>query len=92
MRCRLLFTAVGIGTQLAQLDPVFRRCQAKKLGASIDPRDRNGERRGLRLSYERIFIMLRIHTIDVEFLYTTRRRGEINGARVLEVITASIIR
>lgn len=73
MRCRLLFTAVGIGTQLAQLDPVFRRCQAKKLGASIDPRDRNGERRGLRLSYERIFIMPRIYRRRIS-LHDTQKR------------------
>lgn len=36
---------------------------SEEAGASIDPQDRNGERRGLRLSYKRIFIMLRIYRL-----------------------------
>lgn len=61
---------------------------SEEAGASIDPQDRNGERRGLRLSYKRIFIMLYV-SIDyrIRSLHDTRR-GEINGAsKGLQVIT-----
>lgn len=70
---RRIGTTDAIGSRIPALS-------SEEAGTSIDPRDRNGERSGLRLSYKRIFIMLRIYRRRI--LYTTHRRGEINGARV----------
>lgn len=70
---RRIGTTDAIGSRIPALS-------SEEAGTSIDPRDRNGERSGLHLSYKRIFIMLRIYRRRI--LYTTHRRSEINGARV----------